>query len=99
MIVNDVTMKFLVVTTPSIYHGCSTRKTFREEKFTGKKQDLFEPVNMRNCGKPNFRKHREIKESDESVTYENMYEIFKFSEKFDNLDKMETISSESILKM
>ena len=58
-------MKFLVVTPLSIYHGCSTGKTFWEEKFTGKKQDLFEPVNMRNCGKRNFRKHREIKESDD----------------------------------
>ena len=28
-----------VVTPPSIYHGFSTRKTFWEEKFTGKKQD------------------------------------------------------------
>ena len=28
-----------------------------------------------------------------------MYEIFKFSEKFDNLDKMETTSSESKVKM
>ena len=71
-------MKFLVVTPPSIYHGYSTRRTFWEEQFTGKKQDLFEPVNMRNCGKPNFRKQREIKDSDESVTlkaYENMYDI------------------------
>ena len=66
--------------------------TFWEEKFTGKKQDLCEPVNMRNCGKRNFWKYREIKDSDESVTlkaYEHMYEILKFSEKFDNLDKME----------
>ena len=31
--------------------------------------------------------------------YENMYEILKFSEKFDNLDKMETTSSESKVKM
>ena len=95
-------MKFLVVTLSSIYHGCSTRKTFWEEKFTGKKQDLFEPVNMRNCGKRNFRKHREIKDSDKCVTlkaYENMYEILKFSEKFDNLDKMETTSSESKVKI
>ena len=92
-------MKFLVVTPPSIYHGCSTRKTFWEGKFTGKKQDLFEPVNMRKCGKRNFRKHREIKDSDEHFTYENMYEILKFSEKFDNLDKMETTSSESKVKM
>ena len=69
--------------------------------FTGKKQDLFEPVNMRNCGKLNFRKHRDIKDSDECVTlkaYENTYEILKFSEKFDNMDKMETTSSESKVK-
>ena len=93
-------MKFLVVTPPSIYHGCSTRKTFWEEKFTGKKQYIyFEPVNMRNCGKRNFRKHREIKDSDERVTYEIIYDILKFSEKFDNLDKMETTSSESKVKM
>ena len=40
-------MKFLVVVTPPpIYHGCSTRKTFWEEKFTCK-QDLFESVNMK----------------------------------------------------
>ena len=31
--------------------------------------------------------------------YENMYEILKFSEKFDNLDKMEITSSESKVKM
>ena len=95
-------MKFLVVTPPSIYHGFSNRKTFWEEKFTGKKQDLFEPVNMRICGKRNLRRHREIKDSDERDTlkaYENMYEILKFSEKFDNLDKMETTSSESKVKM
>ena len=67
--------------------------------FTSKKQDLFEPVNMRNCGKRIFRKYRDIKESDERVTYKNMYEILKFSEKFDNLDKMETTSSESKVKM
>ena len=37
----DINMKFLVVVTPSsIYHGFSTRKTFGEEKFTGK-QDFF----------------------------------------------------------
>ena len=57
---------------------------------------------MRNCGKRNFRKHREIKESAKRVTlkvYENMYKILKFSEKFDNLDKSETTSSESKVKM
>ena len=85
-------MKFLVVVTPpSIYHGCSTRKTFWEEKFTGKKQDLFESVNMRNCGQRNVRKHKEIKASYEHVTL-NMYEILKISEKFDDLEKMETTS-------
>ena len=44
---HDINMKFLVVLTPpSIYHGCSTRKTFWKEKFTGKK-DLFWSVNMK----------------------------------------------------
>ena len=87
-------MKLLVVVAPpSIYHGCSTRKTFWEEKFTGKKQDLFVSVNMRNCGQHSVRKHRDIKDSDERVTL-NMYEILNISEKFDNFDKMETTSSE-----
>ena len=76
-------MKFLVVVAPkSIYHGCSTRKTFWEEKFTGKKQDLFVSANMRNCGQRNVRKHREFKGSDERVTL-NMNEILKISEEFD----------------
>ena len=79
-------MKFLVfLAPPSIYHGCSTRKTFWEENFTGKKQDLFVYVNMRNCGKRNVRKHKEIKDSDERVTLK-MNKILKISEKFDNLD-------------
>ena len=92
-------MKFLVVVSPpSIYHGCSTRKTFWEEKFTGKKQDLFVSVNIRNCGQINVSKHREIKDIDEHVTL-NMNEILKISEEFDNLDKMETTSSESKVKM
>ena len=40
-------MKFLVVVTPpSIYHVCSTWKTFWEEKFTGKK-DFFQSVNKK----------------------------------------------------
>ena len=61
-------MKFLVVVTPlSSYHGCSTRKTFWEEKFTGK-EDLFLSMNMKNCGRPKFKKHTEIKGSDKSVT-------------------------------
>ena len=61
-------MKFLVVVTPlSIYHGCSTWKTFWEKKFTGK-QDLFQSVNMKNCGHRRVRKHKEIKGSDKCVT-------------------------------
>ena len=92
-------MKFLlVVAPPSIYHGCSTRKTFWEGKFTGKKQDFFESVNMRNCGQRNVRKNREFKDSDDCFTL-NMNDILKISEEFDNIDKMETTSSESRVKM
>ena len=82
-------MKFLVVVTSlSIYHGCSTRKTFWEEKFTGK-QDLFQSVNIKNCGCRKVSKHKYIKGSDKCVT-------LNISEKFDSLNKMETTSSESI---
>ena len=91
-------MKFLVVVTPPyIYHGCSTRKTLWEEKFTGK-QDLFESVNMKNCGRHKDRKHKDIKGSDKCVTL-NIYEILKISEKFDDLNNMETISSESKVEL
>ena len=87
-------MKFLVVVTPpSIYHGCSTWKTFWEEKFTGK-QDLFLSMNMKNCGRLKVRKHKDIKGSDKCVTL-NISDILNISEKFDNLNKMETTSSES----
>ena len=86
-------MKFLVVVTPpSIYHGCSTRKTFWEEKFTGK-QDLFESVNMKKFGRRKVRKHKDIKGSEKCVTL-NIYEILNISEKFDDMNKMETTSSE-----
>ena len=81
-------MKFLVVVTPpSIYHGCSNRKTFWEEKFTGKKY-LFESVNMKNCGRQKVRKNKEIKVSDNIFT-------LNVSAKFDSMNKMETTSSES----
>ena len=81
-------MKFLVVVSPpSIYHGCSTRKTFWKENFTGKK-DLFHSVNMKNWGRRKVRKHKEIKGSDKIVT-------LNISAKFDSLKKMETTSSES----
>ena len=86
-------MKFLVVVTPpSIYHGCSTQKTFWEGKFTGKKQDLFQSVNVKNCGRRKFRKHKDVKGSDKIVT-------LNVSAKFESLNKMETISSESKVKL
>ena len=51
-------MKLLaVVTPPYIYHGCSTRKTFWEGKFTGE-ENLFSSVNMKNCDRRNVRKHK-----------------------------------------
>ena len=53
---------------------------------------------MRNCGKRNVRKHKEIKGSEKCVTL-NIYEILNISEKFDDLEKMETTSSESKVKM
>ena len=85
---HDINMKFLVVVTPpSIYHGCSNRKTFWEENFTGK-EDLFLTVNMKNCGRCRVRKHKEIKGS-------NKYVTLGISSKFDSLDKMKTTSSES----
>ena len=78
-------MKFLVVITPPyIYHGCSTGKTFWEEKFTGK-QDLFQSVDMKHCGHRKVRKHKEIKSSDKSVTLD-------ISSKFDSLNMMKTTS-------
>ena len=81
-------MNFLVVvTSPSIYRGCSTRKTFWEEKFTCKK-DLFQSVNMKNCGHCKVRKQKDIKGSDKIVSLD-------ISAKFGSLNKMETTSSES----
>ena len=53
---------------------------------------------MKNCGRHKVRKHKEIKGSDKCVTL-NIYEILNISENFDNLDKMETTSSESKVKM
>ena len=85
-------MKLLVVVTPpSIYHGCSTWKTFLEEKFTGKKY-LFLSVNMKMFGRRKVRKHKEIKDSDKITTLD-------ISAKFESLNKMETISSESKEKL
>ena len=76
-------MRLLVVVTPPyIYHGCSTRKTFWEEMFAGKK-DLFQSVNMKNCGRCKVSKHKEIKGSDNIVT-------LNISEKFDSMNKTDS---------
>ena len=46
-------MKLLaVVTPPTIYHDCSTRKTFWEEKFTSEEKFTlgeFSAANKKNC--------------------------------------------------
>ena len=85
-------MKFLVVVTPpSIYHGCSTRKRFWEENFTGKKY-LFQSVNMKMFGRRKVRKHKDIRGSDKYVT-------LNISKNFDSLNKTETTFSESKVKL
>ena len=77
-------MNLLAVVTPtSIYFGCSNHKTFWEEKFT---IGEFSAVNMKNCGRRNVRKHREIKGSENYFTLE-------ISLNFDSLDKMRIKSS------
>ena len=89
-------MKILaVVTPPSIYHGCSTWKTFCKEHFTGEENVTLGEIsamNMKSCGFRNVRQHREIKGSDKYFT---MY----ISLKFDSLDKMRITSSESKVKL
>ena len=81
-------MKLLVfVTPPSIYNCCSTQKTFWEEDFICKK-DLFQSVNMKNCGRIKVRKQKEIKGSDKIVT-------LNISAKFDSLNNIKTTYLES----
>ena len=85
-------MKLLsVVTQPSIYHGCSTRKTFWEEKFTGDKK-LFSAVNIKNVGRRNVRRHKGIKGRDKYVT-------LIISLHFDSLENTRISSSESKVKL
>ena len=57
---------------------------FWEEKFT---LGEFTAVNIKNCGRRNVRKHRDIKGGDKYVTLD-------ISLKFDSLDKMKITSSE-----
>ena len=49
---------------------------------------------MKSCGRCKVRKHKEMKGSEKCVTL-NIYEILNISEKFDDLNKMETTSLES----
>ena len=80
-----------VVTSPSIYHNCSTLKTFWEENFTREEKFTFgefSAVSIKNCGRHNVKKHRKIKSSDKYVTLD-------ISLKLDSLDKMKITSSES----
>ena len=83
-------MKLLaVLTLPYIYHVCSTRKTFWEEKFTGEKNftpGQFTAVSMKKCGFRNVRKHKNIKDSDK-------YIILDILLNFGSLDKMRITSS------
>ena len=62
-----------VVTSPSIYHGCSTQKMLWEENFM--------QVNMKNGGRRNVMKHRDIKNG-------KQYIALDISLKFGYLDKM-----------
>ena len=80
-----------VVIPPSIYHGCSSQKTFWEEKFRGEKNftlGVFTAVNMKNCGRHNFRKHIDIKGSDKYITLD-------IPLNFAGLEKMRITSSDS----
>ena len=51
-------------------------------------RNIFQSVNMKNCGHRKVRKHKDIKGSDKIV-------ILNISAKFDGLNKMKTASSES----
>ena len=81
-------MKILVVvTSPSIYHSCSTWKTLWEGNFTGEEK-LSSAMNMKNCGHWNVRKQRDIKSSDNYVTLDILLKVY-------SLEKMKITSSES----
>ena len=84
-----------VVTPPSIYYGCSTWKTFWEEKFTGEEKFTvgeFSAVKMKNYGRRNVRKYIDINSGDKYVTLD-------IALKFDGLYKMRITSSESKVKL
>ena len=74
----------LVVTPPSIYYDCSTKKTFWEGKFA---LDEFTTAGMKKCGRQNIRKHMETDNGEKYITLE-------ISLEFCNLDKMKITSLE-----
>ena len=57
------------------------------ERFTGKENMLL-AVDMKNCGRRNVKKHKEIRGSDKYVTLD-------ISSKFDSLGKIKITFSES----
>ena len=75
-------MEFLEFVTPppAIYHGCSTRKKFWEEKST--------PAIMTSCGRRNVGTYRDINNGEQ-------YIVLDISFKLDCLEKVEVTSSES----
>ena len=78
-------MKLLEFVAPLfIYHGCYTRKTFWKGKIT---PGGFTPVNMKNCGHRNVKKHRDINNGENYITLDILL-------KFGSLDKMKITSSE-----
>ena len=85
-------IKLLAVVTPLfIYYGCSTRKTFWEEKFTGEEKFTLgecSAMNIKNCGCRNVRKHTATKGSYNYVTLD-------ISFIFDSMENMIITSSES----
>ena len=88
-------MNLLEVVTPLyIYHGCSTRKTFWKGKLKGEENFTlgeFTAVKMKNCGRRNVSKHKEIKGSNKYVTLDILV-------KFDSLDKIKSyIQSQKII--
>ena len=79
-----------VVTSLYIYHGFSTQKKFWELKFTGEENFTlgeFSAGNIKNCGRRNFSKHIDIKDSDKYITLD-------ISLNFGILNKMRITSSE-----
>ena len=74
-----------IVTPPSIYHGCSSKKTFWEEIFT---LGEFTPVNKNIYGRQNVNKNIYIRDSVKYITLDTLLE-------FVSMDKTRITSSET----